>query len=96
MHRLNCESLVLRDESDQEIADVSDLLVGDIEDCRGSRFRNLTLTVPISPGVQPGATLRVFDTSTWRTVFSFVSNRIHVQIRGECFQRVDARVRIGV
>ncbi len=92
MQRIDCESLVLRDTNDERVADISDLLVGDVQDDGGKRYRDLTLMIRISPGVQPGKPLRIFDTTTWQTLFSFVSNRIHFQIRGECFQRIDARV----
>lgn len=92
MQRIDCQSLVLRDTNDERVAEISDLLVGDVQDDGGTRYRDLTLTVPISPGVQPGKPLRIFDTTSWQTIFSFVSRRIHFQIQGECFQRIDARV----
>ncbi|MFK7819978.1 MAG: hypothetical protein AB8G99_14745 [Planctomycetaceae bacterium] len=91
MQRIDTDSLVLQDDNDERIARVSDLLVGDLQHSSDGKYRDLTLTVPISPGVQLGRTLNVFNTESWQTVFTFVSDRIHFQIQGECFQRIDAR-----
>ena len=94
MEHIDCRSLVLRDDEDNEITDVSDLLVGPVLDHQGDKYRDITLTVPLNHQVQPGKKLSIFNTSTWSTVFSFVSNRIHFQISGECFQRIDARAAV--
>lgn len=94
MQRIDTDSLVLQDDNDERIARVSDLLVSDLQDSAEGKYRDLTLTVPISPGVQPGRTLNVFNTESWQTMFTFVSDRIHFQIKGECFQRIDARAYI--
>lgn len=92
MQRIESDSLFLHDADDERIAHVTDLLVGDLQSSPDGKYRDLTLTVPITPGVQPGRTLNVFNSKSYQTIFTFVSNRIHTQIKGECFQRIDARV----